>query len=151
MVKVHNNNLWSYYSIDGTQVTEFYEDVKCYYDMDSPPQFAAKSNGKWGYINKDGDVLISFVLDSAGKPDKDGTAYVVYNGQRGELDLNTRRFIRTYDNSASNSGNSIIRKACPVCSGTGQMPVRGGGIVLGYQQCAACGGLGYITVPSYWP
>lgn len=150
MVKVQNNDLWSYYTIDGTQVTEFYEDVEYYYDMDSP-LFAAKSNGKWGYINKDGDVLISFVLDYAGEPNKDGTAFVEYNGQRGELDLNTRRFIRTYDNSASNSGNSIIRKACTVCGGAGQMPVRGGGIVLGYQQCAACGGLGYITVPSYWP
>ncbi len=150
MVKVQNNDLWSYYTIDGTQVTEFYEDVEYYYDMDSP-LFAAKSNGKWGYINTDGDVLISFVLDYAGKPHEDGTASVKYNGQWGELDLNTRRFSRTYDNSASNSGNSIIRKACTVCSGTGQMPVRGGGIVLGYQQCAACGGLGYITVPSYWP
>lgn len=150
MVKVQNNDLWSYYTIDGTQVTEFYEDVKYYYDMNNP-MFAAKSNGKWGYINKDGDVLISFVLDYAGEPDKDGTAYVVYYGQSGELDIHTRRFSRTYDNSASNSGNSIIRKACPVCSGTGQMPVRGGGIVIGYQQCAACGGLGYIAVPSNWP
>lgn len=153
MLKVQKNNLWGYYKEDGTQVmqaTEFYEDVKYYYDMDSP-LFAAKSNGKWGYINKDGDVLISFVLDYAGEPDKDGTAYVVYYGQSGELDIHTRRFSQTYDNSASNSGNSIIRKACPVCSGTGQMPVRGGGIVIGYQQCAACGGLGYFYVPSYWP
>lgn len=153
MLKVQKNNLWGYYKEDGTQVmqvTEFYEDVKYYYDMDSP-LFAAKSNGKWGYINKDGDVLISFVLDYAGEPDKDGTAYVVYYGQSGELDINTRRFSLTYDNSANNSGNSIIRKACPVCSGTGQMPVRVGGIVIGYQQCPACGGLGYFTVPSYWP
>lgn len=150
MVKVQRDNLWSYYTIDGTKVTEFYEDIKYYYDMDNP-MFAAKLNGKWGYINKTGDSLIPFVLDYAGKPHEDGTASVEYNGQWGELDLNTRRFSRTYDNSASNSGNSIIRKACTVCSGTGQMPVQGGGIVLGYQQCAACGGLGYITVPSYWP
>ena len=150
MFKVQKENLRSYYTTDGTQVTGFYEVIK-YYDDIKHPIFVAKSNGKWGYLNKNGDVLISFILDEAGKPDKDGTAYVVYNGQSGELDIHTRQFYRTYDNSASNSGNSIIRKACTVCGGTGQMPIRGGGIVLGYQPCAACGGLGYITVPSYWP
>ena len=112
--------------------------------------FAAKSNGKWGYLNKAGDILIPFVLDYAGKPYKDGTASVEYNGQRGELNLNTRRFSQTYDNSTSNSGNSLKRKDCSVCNGTGQMPVRGGGIVLGTQQCPACGGLGYFSVPSSW-
>lgn len=149
MVKVQNNNLWSYYTIDGTKVTVFFEDIEYYPDMNNPT-FAAKLNGKWGYINETGDLLIPFVLDAAGKPNKDGTAFVEYNGQWGELDLNTQRFSRRYDNSASNSGNSIIRKTCTVCSGTGQMPVRGGGIVLGYQQCPACGGLGYSAVPSNW-
>lgn len=149
MLKVQRDNLWSYYTIDGTKVTEFYEDIKYYYDMDNP-MFAAKSNGKWGYLNKAGDILIPFVLDYAGKPYKDGTASVEYNGQRGELNLNTRRFSQTYDNSTSNSGNSLKRKVCSVCNGTGQMPVRGGGIVLGTQQCPACGGLGYFSVPSSW-
>lgn len=149
MVKVQRDNLWSYYTIYGSKVTEFYEDIEYYFDVNNPT-FAAKLNGKWGYINETGDLLIPFVLDAAGKPYEDGTAFVEYNGQWGELDLNTQRFSRRYDNSASNSGNSIIRKTCTVCSGTGQMPVRGGGIVLGYQQCPACGGLGYSAVPSNW-
>lgn len=149
MVKVQRDNLWRYYTTYGTIVTEYYEDIEYYYDENNPT-FAAKLNGKWGYINETGDLLIPFVLDAAGKPYKDGTAFVEYNGQWGELDLNTQRFSRRYDNSASNSGNSIIRKTCTICSGTGQMPVRGGGIVLGYQQCPACGGLGYSAVPSNW-
>ena len=93
MLKVQRDNLWSYYTIDGTQETEFYEDIKYYYDMDNP-MFAAKSNGKWGYLNKAGDILIPFVLDYAGKPYKDGTAYVKYNGQSGEIhDVLVRRTI----------------------------------------------------------
>lgn len=146
MVKAQNNNLWSYYTIDGTQVTEFYEDVKYYYDMDSP-LFAAKSNGKWGYLNEDGDILIPFYLDYAGTPYEDGTAYAEYKGYSGEIDLRSGRFYISNDNSTS---NSISRKVCPNCGGTGTMVIRGGGIVLGTQQCPACGGLGYICAPSYW-
>ena len=145
MLKVQNNNLWSYYAIDGTKVTEFYEDIKYYYDMDNP-MFAAKSNGKWGYLNKAGDTLIPFVLDYAGKPYKDGTAYVKYNGQSGELDLNTRRFSRTYDNSNSynNSNSSYAKRKCRTCNGTGSTSVTVGGVYRGQTRCTDCGGLGYF-------
>lgn len=145
MLKVQRDNLWSYYTIDGTQETEFYEDIKYYYELDNPI-FAAKSNGKWGYINKAGDTIVSFILDYAGKAYNDGTAFVEYEGEYGTLDLNTLFFSPSYDYS---SGNSVKKQTCAVCGGTGQMSVRGGGIVLGTQQCPACGGLGYHGVPSY--
>ena len=146
MLKVQKDNLWSYYTIDGTQETEFYEDIKYYYELDNPI-FAAKSNGKWGYINKAGDTIVSFILDYAGKAYNDGTAFVTYEGQSGTLDLNTLFFSPSYD---YNAGNSVTGQTCAVCGGTGQMSVRGGGIVLGTQQCPACGGLGYHVVPSYY-
>ena len=141
MLKVQRDYLWSYYTKDGTQETEFYEDIK-YYN----PMFAAKSNGKWGYLNKAGDTLIPFVLDYAGEPYEDGTAYVVYNGQSGELDLNTRRFSRTYDNSNSynNSNSSYTKRKCRTCNGNGSTSVTVGGVYRGQTRCTDCGGLGYF-------
>ena len=151
LIKVRKENLCCYYECFGTQVTEFYEDINYYYDDLDHPIFAAKSNGKWGYLNEDGDILISFYLDYAGTPYKDGTAYAVYKGYSGEIDLRSGRFYISNDNSNDNStNNSISRKVCPECGGTGTMVIRGNGIVLGTQQCPACGGLGYISVPSYW-
>ena len=47
------------------------------------------------------------------------------------------------DDEEDENNNSMSRTPCRVCKGTGQMPVRGGGIVLGTQTCQGCGGLGY--------
>ena len=155
MLKVRRENLWGYYMLDGTQVTDFYEDIEYYYkdanysvcNLDHPI-FAAKSNGKWGYLDESGDTLIEFELDYAGTPYNDGTAYVEYNGQYGKIDLYTGYFYRENNNSNSYN-NSISQKICPECSGTGKMAVRGGGIVIGTQGCPVCGGNGYILVPSW--
>lgn len=150
MLKVQRENLWGYYTIDGTQVTDFYEDIEYYYkdannsvcNLDHPI-FAVKSNGKWGYLDESFDTLIEFVLDYAGQPYKDGTAFVEYNGQYGEIDLYTGYFYRKNNNSNSYN-NSISQKICPECSGTGEMAVRGGGIIVGTQRCPVCGGSGYV-------
>ena len=47
------------------------------------------------------------------------------------------------DDDEDENNNSMSRTPCRVCNGTGQMPIRGGGIVLGTQNCQGCGGLGY--------
>ena len=143
MLKVQRDNLWSYYKKDGTQVTDFYENIIYYHDKMDYPIYAAKSNGKWGYINKDGDMIISFILDYAGEPYKDGTAYASYNGYDGKVNLHTQSFTIIYNNIASNP--TVATTICPVCNGTGKMAYRGGGIVIGTQQCAACGGLGTVS------
>ena len=48
-----------------------------------------------------------------------------------------------YEEDEDENNNSMSRTPCRVCKGTGQMPVRGGGIVLGTQTCQGCGGSGY--------
>ena len=144
MVRVQRNNLWSYYKIDGTQVTRFYDDVK-YFDT-KKPTFAAKSNGKWGYLDKNGEEITSFRLDEAEEPNERGIASVTYEGRYGYIDIKTGTiYIKNgYDNDYnSDSNNSMSRTPCRVCNGTGQMPIRGGGIVLGTQNCQGCGGSGY--------
>ncbi len=144
MLKVQRENLWGYYTIDGTQVTDFYEDIEYYYkdannsvcNLDHPI-FAVKSNGKWGYLDESFDTLIEFVLDYAGQPYKDGTAFVEYNGQYGEIDLYTGYFYRknnnNYDNSSSNS--SYTKRKCRECNGYG---------TKGNFRCSNCGGLGFF-------
>ena len=101
-------------------------------------------------LKENGDILIPCTLDYAGEPCKDGTAHVSYNGYSGVANFYKGKIHFTVKNKNS-SQNPISKRVCQVCSGTGKMPIRGGGIILGTQQCAACGGLGYIAVPSYWP
>lgn len=159
MLEVQRKNLWSYYTIGGTQLTDFYEDIKYYTIRNSKLYsdnmehyiFAAKSNDKWGYINESGDTLIEFILDDARQVRYyEGTAEVTYNGRDVLIDLCTGKILCNigYINSQNNYNNTISQKICPECSGTGKMAVRGGGIVIGTQGCPVCGGNGYILVPS---
>ena len=151
MLKVQRENLWSYYTANGTQVTDFYEDIEYYYkdancsvcNLDHPI-FAAKSNGKWGYLDESGNILIRFILDYAGTPYKDGTAYVTYNGKSAELDIYSG-YIRYYkDNTGSNSSNSsYTKRKCRTCNGNGSTAVMVGGVYRGQTRCPDCGGLGF--------
>ncbi len=45
---------------------------------------AKKPNGKWGFVNKSGDWIISPVLDSAGNF-KNGKAKATFQGQKGYI------------------------------------------------------------------
>lgn len=56
----------------------------------------------------------------------------------------------SYSYSDYEEPNNLIREVCRACNGTGQMPITGGGIVLGTQNCYGCGGLGYHTKPIGW-
>lgn len=146
MLKVQRELLWSYYTANGTQVTDFYEDIEYYYNL-GHPIFAAESNGKWGYLDESGNILIGFILDYAGTPYKDGTAYVTYNGKSAELDIYSG-YIRYYkDNTGSNSSNSsnssYTKRKCRTCNGNGSTAVMVGGVYRGQTRCPDCGGLGF--------
>ena len=47
---------------------------------------AVKKNGKWGYIDKQGNVVIDFIFDKA-TPLCDGKVWVIYNGKTGKLNI----------------------------------------------------------------
>lgn len=64
-------------------VTGFdFEDIKFYEDGYIP----CKKDGKWGYLDKDGNVAIDFVFDDASTV-YDNKAWVAYNGLYGVLDI----------------------------------------------------------------
>lgn len=65
-----------------------------------------------------------------------------------QYESNNPNYTEDYYENHNSANNSIIEKVCPACSGTGEMEIRGGGIVLDTQQCPACGGLGYVRVPA---
>ncbi len=47
---------------------------------------AVKKNGKWGYIDKNGDLVVDFIFDKA-TAISDGSAWVIYKGKTGRLNI----------------------------------------------------------------
>lgn len=47
---------------------------------------AVKKDGKWGYIDTNGNVVVDFVFDKA-TPMSNGKAWVIYNGKTGRINL----------------------------------------------------------------
>lgn len=55
---------WYLYNLDGTRITQTaFEDCSCSFVASEP--IAAKKNGKWGFIDSDGQTVIDFKYDEA--------------------------------------------------------------------------------------
>lgn len=83
--KLHCGNYIGYETISGRYVTEALGGF-------SNGVAALKKNGKWGYINTDGDVVIPFEYDSA-LTFSEGLAAVEKNGKWGYIDINNNAII----------------------------------------------------------
>lgn len=71
---------YQFYSFKGKQIGETYEQAYGFYEGLAP----VKKDGKWGYINKKGKVVVDFVFDKA-TPISKGKAWVTYKGRTGRL------------------------------------------------------------------
>lgn len=73
---------YTYVNTEGKIIGYGYEDGYGFYEGYAP----VKKNGKWGYINKQGDLVIDYIFDKATTV-CDGKAWVIYKGKTGRLNL----------------------------------------------------------------
>lgn len=71
-----------YVNADGETIASGYETGYPFYGGYA----AVKKDGKWGYIDTDGNVVVDFVFDKA-TPISDGKAWVIYNGKCGRMNI----------------------------------------------------------------
>lgn len=71
-----------YFDSNGKQIGDVYETGYPFFSHYA----AVKKDGKWGYIDKQGNVVVDFVFDKA-TPIYDGEAWVIYNGKTGRLNI----------------------------------------------------------------
>lgn len=72
----------TYMKVNGEIVASNYEDGYGFYE-----EYASvKKGNKWGYIDKQGNVVVDFVFDKA-TPISNGKAWVIYNGRTGRLNI----------------------------------------------------------------
>ena len=126
----------------------FVELVPCRYSIlnDFVNGYCAVFDGeKWGYVNEYGSEFIPCILDYAGDFNEYGNAYVGYQGAEGKL-YESGRFVESWESAHKNDA-PLPTKTCEVCGGSGRIAIRGGGMVLDYQNCNACFGTGRVSVP----
>lgn len=73
---------YQFYTLKGKQIGDSYEQAYGFYEGLAP----VKKDGKWGYINKKGKLVVDCVFDKA-TPITDGKAWVTYNGRTGRLNI----------------------------------------------------------------
>lgn len=71
-----------YVDEDGNVIASGYETGYPFYEGYA----AVKKDGKWGYIDTSGNVVVDFVFDKA-TPLYDGKAWVIYNGKAGKMNI----------------------------------------------------------------
>ena len=73
---------FTYVNTNGEIIASGYDDGYGFYEECAP----VKKNGKWGYIDKQGNVVIDYIFDKA-TPLCDGKAWVIYQGKTGRLNI----------------------------------------------------------------
>ena len=71
----------AYYDTNANLIGE-YDNGYGFYEGYAP----VKKDGKWGYIDKQNNVVVDFIFDKA-TPLCDGKAWVIYNGRTGRLNI----------------------------------------------------------------
>lgn len=75
-------NNYIYVDTNGKIIADGFEDGYGFYEGYG----AVCKNGKWGYIDKQGNVVVDFIFDKT-TPISDGKAWVIYNGVTGKLNI----------------------------------------------------------------
>lgn len=73
---------YEFYREDGSIIGSGFEKAYGFFDGYAP----VKKDGKWGYINKDGECVTGYIFDKA-TPVCDGKAWVIYQGRTGRLNI----------------------------------------------------------------
>ena len=72
--------------------------------------FVSKKDGKYGYVNAKGDVVIDYIYDDAQEQNKYGYAAVKKDGLWGAIDRNSNIVIEPYYNLDNNLKIDFIGK-----------------------------------------
>ena len=72
--------------------------------------FVSKSNGKYGFVNKDGNVVVDYIYDDATEQNSSGYAGVKKDGLWGAIDLNGNVAVEPKYNLDENSKIDFIGK-----------------------------------------
>ena len=81
----HSNVAYSNYQFckeDGSILASGFEEAYGFFEGYAP----VKKDGKWGYIDKNGQCITGYIFDKA-TPLCDGKAWVIYNGRTGKLNF----------------------------------------------------------------
>lgn len=73
---------FEFIDMNGHTLCSGYEDSYGFFEGYAP----VKKDGKWGYIDKNGNCVTGFIFDKA-TPLCDGKAWVIYNGRTGRLNI----------------------------------------------------------------
>ena len=85
--RTEEDHKYSYYNYrfcreDGSEIASGFEKAYGFFEGYAP----VMKDGKWGYIDKNGQCITGYVFDKA-TPICDGKAWVIYNGRTGRLNL----------------------------------------------------------------
>lgn len=78
-IKMHINGEYKYYNLD-------FEEKQNTELLKGNTLFLSKKNGKYGYINAEGEVIVDYIYDDATEQNKFGYAAVQKNGKWGSID-----------------------------------------------------------------
>ena len=78
----YNYRNFTFINRDGDVIAKGFEDAYGFYDGYA----AVKNNGKWGFIDKQGSVVVDFVFDKA-TAISEGKSWVIYKGKTGRLNI----------------------------------------------------------------
>lgn len=78
----YNYKNYTFIDRDGNIIARGFDDAYGFYDGYA----AVKKNGKWGFIDKQGNLAVDFMFDKATAL-SEGKSWVIYNGKTGRLNL----------------------------------------------------------------
>jgi len=112
-IKISNKSDVKYFDLDGSELknTQIYSDNKI---------FASKKDEKWGYVDKDGHVVVEYVYDSATEVNEFGYAAVKKNGKWGSIDAEGNIIVEPIYEIFNESEPSFINKYYKVIYGFGE-------------------------------
>lgn len=73
---------FEFLNMDGTILSSGYEDAYGFFEGYAP----VKKDGKWGYIDRNGQCVTGFIFDKA-TPVSDRKAWVIYHGRTGKINI----------------------------------------------------------------
>ncbi len=73
---------YTFYNTEGKQIGSVYDEAYGFYEEYAP----VKKDGKWGFIDKEGNCVTGFIFDKA-TPISEGKAWVIYSGRLGKLNI----------------------------------------------------------------
>lgn len=112
-IKLSNEKEVKYFNLEGTELknTQIYINNKT---------FASKKDDKWGYVDKEGNVVVDYIYDNATEINEFGFAAVKKDGKWGSINAEGSIVVEPTYELSSDSEPSFINKYYKVIYGFGE-------------------------------